>query len=159
MKDKHGELHTDPCGIAPCLSEHWQEVFNEKQTDKRLRQRWMRHVRDRFKTSVSDLRPSEQDVDTILESLPSSASGPDGIPFAVYGKLKSIIAGPCKKSLTLSLTAQMEPQGISIGHSWYASANPLRRTALRALQFTPRATQGPSLWWMPRTEYSRPPCV
>ena len=41
MRDKNGELHTDPAGMATCLREHWQQVFDAKATDGRLRRDWL----------------------------------------------------------------------------------------------------------------------
>ena len=77
MKDTDGQLHDAPYQVADCLRKHWQDVFETKQTDKSLRQRWMRHVKDRFKASVDELRPTDDDIIKVLDALPDSSCGPD----------------------------------------------------------------------------------
>jgi hypothetical protein len=41
---------------------------------------------------LEDLLPSRADVDLVLDNLPSSASGPDGIAFAVFSRFREIVA-------------------------------------------------------------------
>ena len=83
---------TDPLEIADILTNYWQTVFDKKDTDAALRSCWIRRLTQRLKVSLEDLLPSRADVDLVLDNLPSSASGPDGIPFAVFSRFREIVA-------------------------------------------------------------------
>ena len=79
-----GEIVSDPQGIARVLTEHWQKVFNAKSTDVGLRQSWIHRLRNKMDVSLDELRPTMEDVEDVLKNLPTSAPGPDGIPFKVF---------------------------------------------------------------------------
>ena len=93
VKDpKTQSVSTDAVDISRILTEHWQRVFDEKTTDGELRQRWLRRLTDRLDLSFEDLLPTEEDVKLVLDHLPSSSNGPDGIPFAVFKRFRELVA-------------------------------------------------------------------
>ncbi|CAK0873161.1 unnamed protein product, partial [Prorocentrum cordatum] len=54
--------------------------------------RWLDGWRGILSTSLSDLTPTIEDVDAVLADLPSSAPGPDGVPFVVFGIARAVLA-------------------------------------------------------------------
>ena len=88
-----GAVSTDPPEIGLILTDHWQHVFNFTPTDGELRQKWLERLSPRLDISLSELLPTAADVDLVLNSLPTSACGPDGIPFAVFRRFREFV-GP-----------------------------------------------------------------
>lgn len=88
-----GSASTDECDISRILTNHWQQVFDLKYTDAELRKRWLSRLTQRLGLTLEDLLPTQADVDLVLDHLPSSASGPDGIPFAVFKRFRDLV-GP-----------------------------------------------------------------
>ena len=80
-----GKVITDEQGLAEHLNNHWGQVFEQKPTDAALRARWCAELQGALNISINDLRPTKDDVNAVLESLPHSAPGPDGLPFELYG--------------------------------------------------------------------------
>eukprot|EP00973_Karenia_brevis_P014821 2022903-Karenia_brevis.AAC.1 len=75
------EVVTTPEDIAKVLTDHWQSVFEHKQTDASLRREWLQGLSRRMHVSIEELTPTIGDVMDVLNCLPKSAPGPDGIPF------------------------------------------------------------------------------
>jgi hypothetical protein len=90
IKDKQGKYHTEASKIAALLSEHWQDVFDRKPTDKKLREMWLEQVKSRLKTSLAELRPTSEDVEKVFKHLRESAAGPDGISSGMYMPLRNL---------------------------------------------------------------------
>ena len=79
-----GEVVTDPIRIGEALTDYWQKIFDDKPTDALLREQWLNRFRSRCNHtfSLEELTPTQEDVDKVLDNLPTSAPGPDGIPFS-----------------------------------------------------------------------------
>jgi hypothetical protein len=90
MSDGNGDYVTQPLLIAELLKDHWQHVFNSKKTDDHKRQRWLQYVSNKLKCDLADLRPTLEDVVTVLKNLSDSAAGPDGISNIFYKHLNNI---------------------------------------------------------------------
>ena len=90
LKDSEGSYHTDSAAIANLLSQHWQQVFDQKTTNPRLRATWLERVRGRLATDLVDLRPTIGDVGKVFKHLHESAPGPDGISTGLFAKLKHL---------------------------------------------------------------------
>ena len=84
MNDSSAGIVTSPAGIAECLNNHWQRVLDSKNTDQALRMEWLEELRGKFRVSKNELRPTRKVVRQIIKEAPTSASGPDAVPFAVY---------------------------------------------------------------------------
>ena len=91
VKDQNGDICCDPQSIAAALCTHWQSVFNVKETNPTLRAQWLASTRALFEGSMDELIPTREDVERILRHLPSSACGPDGIPFEAYSNIGPVI--------------------------------------------------------------------
>lgn len=92
MKDtRTDEIYTDDENIARLLTDHWQNVFSRKMTDKALRDEWLQRMKEKLKLNLDDLMPTLEDVEYVLSNLPSSSPGPDGIPFCVLGRFKEVL--------------------------------------------------------------------
>jgi endonuclease/exonuclease/phosphatase family metal-dependent hydrolase len=89
-----GGVVSEPMRIAQVLTEYWQQVFDDKPTNAKLREQWLKRFRGRnnFNFTVAELTPTDEDVDTVFKNLPTSAPGPDGIPFAAWKNVKDILA-------------------------------------------------------------------
>ena len=88
------EVVSDPTRIGKVLTEYWQRVFDDKPTNASLRREWLDRFRKRLKRtfSVGELRPTMEDVISVLSSLPTSAPGPDGVPFSAFKGMKTLLA-------------------------------------------------------------------
>ncbi len=87
-----GHISTQPSEVAACLTNHWQQTFLRKDTNAELRKVWFSRLEGRRHVPMQKLLPTKTDVEQVLDNLPSSAAGPDGVPFAVYKALKGIVA-------------------------------------------------------------------
>ena len=87
-----GEVVREPRDIAKCLTNYWQQSFDRKDTDSSLRSEWLGRITDKLQVSLEDLRPTIEDVETVLSTVPASAPGPDGIPFSVFKRMMDIVA-------------------------------------------------------------------
>ncbi|CAE8704051.1 unnamed protein product, partial [Polarella glacialis] len=83
-----GSVRSAPAEINRILTEYWQRVFDGKTTDRVLRASWLRRITAQLHLSLKDLTPAADDVQAVLDQLPSSAAGPDGVPFGVLCLLK-----------------------------------------------------------------------
>ena len=93
VKDpQDGLIKTGGADIAIALTRHWQDVFEHRRTDQHLRSDWLSEWSNTQRVPLDSLYPTVEDVLLVLQHLPSSASGPDGIPFVVYSKFKEILA-------------------------------------------------------------------
>eukprot|EP00973_Karenia_brevis_P007673 1042392-Karenia_brevis.AAC.1 len=86
IQDANGEIWTDAENIARVLNEHWQATFDQKATDRALRSKWLEKIRGKCMVDKDRLRPTRAEVREIIVEAPSSAAGPDGIPFVAYRK-------------------------------------------------------------------------
>ena len=91
MDPRTTEIYTDDGNIARVLTEHWQQAFNAKRTDRELRHHWLARMTQRMDITLDDLRPTLGDVEYVFSNLPKSAPGPDGIPFCAYGRFKELL--------------------------------------------------------------------
>ena len=73
------------------LTNYWQLVFDPKNTDKALRDEWLRRINGKLKLAIDELRPTYDDVKYVLAHLPTSSPGPDGIPCNVFQKFQELI--------------------------------------------------------------------
>ena len=87
-----GEVLSDPLDIGRILTKYWQQVFDKKQTNSALRRKWLDKLKAKLEISLDDLRPTRADIDQVLNQLPNSAPGPDGIPFSAFRRIKGILA-------------------------------------------------------------------
>jgi hypothetical protein len=65
-----GAATTDPFDIGRILTNHWQQVFDHKNTDGNLRKQWLKRLNQRLGLSLQDLLPTQADVDIVLDHLP-----------------------------------------------------------------------------------------
>jgi hypothetical protein len=77
-------IATEAKDIASLLNMHWQQVFNHKPTNAKLRSSWLQNVRGKFRVSKEKLRPSRRIVRDVIANCGSSAPGPDAVPFEIY---------------------------------------------------------------------------
>eukprot|EP00973_Karenia_brevis_P012696 1722088-Karenia_brevis.AAC.1 len=56
------EVVTSSEGIARILTQHWQDVFKHKATDRGLRSQWISALSRRLNVSLEILTPTRQDV-------------------------------------------------------------------------------------------------
>ena len=89
---RSGSIISDPVEIGNSLTSFWQGIFDGKTTDKGMRAQWLSRLRHRLSVSLEELTPTMKDADLVLSSLPTSAQGPDGIPFSVFGRLRTVVA-------------------------------------------------------------------
>jgi hypothetical protein len=86
-----GNSATEPSEIARVLTEHWQNTFNGRSTNAELRKQWLDRLANKLNVTASQLLPTKSEIETVLDQLPASSPGPDGIPFEAYKKLKHIV--------------------------------------------------------------------
>ena len=87
-----GTVTTAPEDMAAALRGHWSEVFKARPRDEPLLQQWLADERAELSPPLSPAtdprwRIRRRDIRKALDIAPSSAPGPDGIPFAAWKRL------------------------------------------------------------------------
>ncbi|CAE8582650.1 unnamed protein product [Polarella glacialis] len=98
-----GMVVNAPSDVAAPLTSHWQTTFDGRETDQNLRAQWLQRLNEPLRVPLHTLSPKKADVVDVLENLPSSGAGPDGVPFEVYKLLRSLVA-PIFLNITNALT-------------------------------------------------------
>ena len=81
-RDEAGNVICDPDQAATMLTSHWAQVASEKIIDKRAARKFLReHMRriPSFRTVLTFI-----EFKCIIQELPDSACGPDGIPYSAW---------------------------------------------------------------------------
>ena len=79
-----GNVVQEHSKMGEILTAFWQKTFNAKPTNATLRKKWLDKYRSSLNVSLDQVRPTLADVEEVLDQLPKSACGPDGVPFQVY---------------------------------------------------------------------------
>lgn len=65
-------------------------MHDVKDTNKFKRATWLEEIRNKFRVSKEKLRSTKEEVKRVINDVPSSASGPDAIPYEAYRKVSGL---------------------------------------------------------------------
>ena len=92
VMDERANIATGAEEIATALNKHWGQVFAQQESDNILRQRWLEKIRNRFKATKEQLRPTMEDAQSVIDQMTPSSCGPDDIPFEFFKEMKEMAA-------------------------------------------------------------------
>lgn len=88
------DILTEAEDIAHMLSKHWQAVFDRKEIDRPLLERWLSRIGTTlpFSGANAEYTPSLTDVEEAIQESRDSAPGPDKIPARAWKRLRELAA-------------------------------------------------------------------